>query len=490
MSNNKIHSGSHIKKIFTKGSWYFLASTATKMMAILILPVATRYLTEQEVGILDSLESIRQLLPIFISLCLDEAYHRFYFHYKQDKANLKRYISTYFWIILAWGVITFVISLIIGRIFLTDLFNIPFSPYIPLTMIGPLLLQLSVLGGAYLRQELKAELLSIIEVLLYVFFYIVFIILLVIPKLGALSKIYAFFTFDILSFLIFGFMLFKKKLIGFAFDKKVLKEGLVYAIPLIPNQASFWITGLSDRIILGIYKTFANTGIYSIGYKLGQTLRMFSESIFKVYRPIMLSMYAENKKETIKRLEKFIPFYFFLLLWMGFCIAMFAKEAIIILTAPKFHEAYIVTPVIVAAYFFGGMYKLFFHIVSLHKKTWIISTGALIQAASNLIFNLIFIPVFGKMAAACTTLFSYIVFFIWLFAWSQKLERIHIDYIKIIKILVIPAITFGIYFTTIYFVDLHFVVNMIYKIILTGLALLVSYYLKLVDFRINSGETK
>jgi O-antigen/teichoic acid export membrane protein len=480
-NNTSIHQGSHFKKIIKKGSWYFFASVITKILAILVLPISTRLLSKHDIGVLDTLESIRQLLPLFISLSLDEAYYRFYFNHNKSYNELKKYVSTYFWIIVGWGIFVVFISLIIGKLFLINIFEVSYYPYIPLTMIGPLLLQLDFLGKVYLKQKLKSEFVSISEVIVNVVFYSLFLFLLLVPKLGAESRIYAFFISDLLAFIIFSIVLLKDKLIGFIFSFKILVEGLSYSIYLILNQALVWITGLSDRLLIGILKNFSSTGIYSIGYKLGQSLTVFSESIFKVYKPIMLSMFVDNKENAIEKIKRFIPSYFFIMYWLSYCIAFFSREAIIILTEKNFHTAYKIVPIVVFAYLFQSIYKPFYNIISFYKKTWIFLIGSLIQASSNFILNLILIPIFDRIAAAWTTLFSYILLFAWLFIWSQKIEKIKIDWLKILNILLISLIPLVIYFLISSYLKINFFINIGLKLILVFLALLISYWMKLIE---------
>lgn len=167
--SSKIHVGSHLKKILSKGSWFFLSSIIIKAGGVFILPVITRILTQSEIGVLRILDSINQVMIILISLALDQAYSRFIYANDKSDEQLKRYISTYFWIIVLWGSFVVSISLIIGKIFLTDYLSIRFYPLITLTMIGPLLMQLGVLGRSFLRKKLKTEYISIVTISAYAF---------------------------------------------------------------------------------------------------------------------------------------------------------------------------------------------------------------------------------------------------------------------------------------------------------------------------------
>jgi O-antigen/teichoic acid export membrane protein len=483
MQNENIHSGSHLKKIITKGSWYFIASIIIKALAILTWPITTRYLIPYDTGILDVLESIRQFLPILISLGLDEAYVRFYFSHNKTSDEIQCYVSTYFWIIIGWGFFIFIGSTIVGFFSLTKIFKIPFLPFIPFTMVGPLLIQLSILGGVYLKQQLKSAFYSIFQVLMWVVFYIFFLGLLIFPKLGSSAKIYGFLAADIFSLIVFGYVLLKNKLIKFKFNLTILFEGLKYSLPLLPSQMMYWITGLSDRILIGLIKSFGSTGIYSIGYKLGQSLTVFSEALLRVYQPIMFSMLTENRQSAVKRIENFIPSYFFVMFWLAMCINIFAKEIIILLTDKQYHAAYLIAPIVVMAYLFGIIYKPFYHLLSFHKKTWLISLGAIIQATMNFCLNLILIPIFDRIAAAYTTLISYMFFFIWIFLWSQKYEKLEIKWKKIILVILISLIAFLINFIINRYLLLNLFVSILVKTVLIGASIIFSLFTKIIDLR-------
>ncbi len=361
-------SKSHFKIILQKSSWYFLSSILTKAITIFLLPITTRYLNKSDFGILSNLDAINQLLPLFMSLLLDSAYYRFYFHYKDDHKKLKTYVSTYFWSILILGTIVFFLSVFIGGMFVTKLLEVPFYPVIPLTMISPLILQLSALGNSYTKQLLKSELNSVIVIGSYLIYIGVFVFLLVNKGLGYQAKLYALIVSNLLQFISFNYLLLKNNLIGFKFDKNILIEGLKYSLPLLPNTCSGWITSLSDRILITIFKNVEDSGVYSIGYMLGQGLTMFTGAIFNVYTPLMFSMLVKKKDESLKRIERFIPFYFFIMFWIAFVLGFFSKEAIYLLTDYKYHMAYMVTPIVAYAYFFGAMYKPFVNLIFFKNK--------------------------------------------------------------------------------------------------------------------------
>lgn len=249
---------------------------------------------------------------------------------------------------------------------------------------------------------------------------------------GVDSKVYAIFISNFLTFIAFFIIIIKNKFIGFLFDFSLFKKGVFYAGPLLPNQMSYWVTQLSDNFIVERFKGMASTGVYGIGYQLGQTITMFINSIFHVYQPLMFSMLEDDHDEGVKRIEFFIPMYISILMWLGFCIGFFAEEALYILTPSEYHGVFVVTQIVVVAYLFAGFYRPFVDIISFHNKTWIISFGGIIQATGNIVLNILFIPVFGYMAAALTTMVSYMFYFVWNVSWALLLEKMQVRIGKIL----------------------------------------------------------
>lgn len=478
--NKKLHSGSHARLILSKGSWYFLASFVTKVINIPLMRVITNYLSPSEMGTMKIVEYFVMLMPLFISIQLDAAYFRFFFKHNKTQDELKTYISTYFWFIFVWGIFLTGGCMLVGKFYLTGRLGVVFFPYLVLIFLSPLILQLGALGQSYLKGNIKSELFGIIQISVYVVYIILYIVLLVVFKMGIYAKLSAIFVQNVLLSVLYFSVLMKDRLVGFRFDKKILIEGLKYSIPLLPNEAASWITGLSDRIIVEVIKDAHDTGIYDIGYFIGQQLTIFTNAIFSVYTTLMFSMMTENKEEGIKKVERFFPDYFFIMFWFAFLIGVFSKEAVLILTDPKYHAAYVVTPIVAYAYFFGAMYKPFVNIISFHNKTWIISTGSLFQAASNVVFNFVFIPRFGMIAAAWTTLGSLAIYFMWIFLWSQRFEKIKIDWKRVILTLVLGGICFGVIKGIGTFLTYHIVISILYKTLVLFCALGAAFALRLI----------
>ena len=84
--------------------------------------------------------------------------------------------------------------------------------------------------------------------------------------------------------------------------------------------------------------------------------------------------------------------------------------------------------ILASIYVISGLYRVFSTVVSFHKKTWIISSAAILQALVNIVLNFIFIPLFGMYAAAWSSLLSLVGYLAWIAYWSQRLEPVKLPW--------------------------------------------------------------
>ncbi|MBT3261228.1 oligosaccharide flippase family protein [bacterium] len=440
-----IHSGSHIKTLLKNSSWYFISSILSKGLGIILMPIMTRLLTTTDYGLLSNLNAIIGFVTVFISLYIDSAFNRFYFEHNESQKSLKEYISTFFWFVTFWGAFVTFILIIVSKFYLASLYSIKFFPLLFGASIIPLFIQLAAFGSHYLRNNLKIKLIVIPNLVISILTIIVSIFLIIKFDLGVVGRFYGILLGVFLSFIYFTFILIQKKLIIFYLDKKLIIAGLKYSLPLVPLALSSWITQLSDRIILTYYTDFSETGLYDVAYKASLTLRIFTESIFQVYSPMMISMYTHDKEAFRSKLKKFIPQFNWIMLFAAFYLAILSKEIIIILTGSKFHSAYTLVPIIVFAYYISSHQKYFGSIFGLKKKTYLSTVGYFLQALINLTLNIIFIPILGKVAAAWSTFFSLFFLTIWSGFWFFKWESVKIEWNKIIKTFLILIIVYIVY---------------------------------------------
>lgn len=432
-----IHQKNWLSSIFDHGKWYMISSLLSKGVNILVLRIYTEYLTPSDYGILDTLNTIALVLPFFISLYLDSAFGRFFHDYKHDREKLKQLFSTLFIFVSAYGSLSVIVILISSRLWVTDLLSIPLYPHILLAFIPPLFYQLGNLGLVFLRQSLLSKKTSTVEVGSVLINVLVAIPLLVFLDFGILAKLWGNFIAAIGLFLFYFIFFLRNGLLSFSFNISMLKESLFFSVPLFPIVIGSWIASLSDRLVIVNYFSLEAVGLYSVGFTIGKLMYVFQDAITQVTGPITMSGLIADKEATKTKIAQVSFYIWSVMLYINFGMFLFADELISIFADQAYNEAKIIIPIVALTYVFGSQQRIFVSIILFHKKNWVISLGGIIQAITNLGLNLIFVPKYGYLAAAFTSLFTLMVYTYWIYFFANKYEKINLPSSRFAYVLII-----------------------------------------------------
>lgn len=445
--DHAIHSQSWIRTIVSKGKWYLFSSILVKGINIILIPIYTRYLTTQEYGILNSLNAVSQLLPIFISLYLDSAFGRFFHDVKKSPAKLSALFSTVFWFVTGFGLIVITLTILSANLWMPGLIKVPVWPYAYLAFIPPLFLQLGQLGIVFLRQSLLAKQTTLVEIISTILLAGATLPLLMLFNLGVQARLIGGLLASLFVFVFYTLYFIRSGILRPIFNGSILIKCLAYSLPLIPNIAGGWIAQLSDRLILAKYASLEAVGVYSLGFQLAMVLYFLQDAITQVTGPLSISGLVHDRKKTKKKISKFLFLILSVMLTGHMMISLFSSEAVTLLASQKYQDASRVIGIIGFAYVLSSLYRVFSDILSFHRKTWIISVSGIIMGVVNLGLNLILVPRFGYTAAAYSFTVSILSYLIILFAFSQRYEKLNIYWREILTV-------FGVYLVMIVFANL------------------------------------
>jgi len=426
----KLKASNWLQSIFSNSGWDLLASLSTKALGFILLPIYTQYLTPTDYGILTSIEVINYLLPFFFSFTLVNAFDRFYHQKVRESNYLTKLFSSIFWFVLLLGGIVVTLIILTSYFWMPHFLGVPAYPYSFLGFAPILLTELSLLGFAFFRQSLQAKKISLILIGSALLNIAISLYLVVDLEMGVLGKLWGNLGAAIFSFLAVISYVWKKRLIQFVLHKALLKECLTYSIPLLPLAASNWINIFFDRLLIGKYENMDAVGIYSIAFHISMVLYFVGESIVQVIVPISMNGLETNKKATKEKLGDY-TYYLWTFLLAGCLFAVLFSEPIIAyFLDASFLATHTLIPILCLAMVFQMIHRLYGQVIKFHKKTTIFTIGAILSSGLNILLNLIFIPKYGYIAAAYTTLavsVFYALFIIW---QSNQIELIETPYLK------------------------------------------------------------
>jgi O-antigen/teichoic acid export membrane protein len=203
--------------------------------------------------------------------------------------------------------------------------------------------------------------------------------------------------------------------------RKYWKYALKISLPMIPHALAMVVLTQMDRIMIIKFCGNSDGGLYSFGYSYAILLTIFSNAVLQAYQPWLYINYANNTLEPIRKANNLIA--------LGMClltiiIITIAPEVMMILGAKNFWEAkWVVMPIAIGT-LYQYLYNTYTGLELYHKKTIIIAIGTIFAAILNYFLNSTFIPIFGYIAAAYATFFSYFALAIFhLFAHKKVTKK-------------------------------------------------------------------
>ena len=210
---------------------------------------------------------------------------------------------------------------------------------------------------------------------------------------------------DAVTLCVFLFKMFAESVKGFSL--KYWKYALNYNIPLIPHYLSQVVLNQSDRIMIKNICGKEDAGIYSLAYNLATALNILNHAILNSFNPWI---YQQIKKKNYKDIREKS---FRLLLIVAACCVMLillAPEVILIFGSGKYGQAIWVVPPVAVSVYFTFLYSFFANFEFYFEKNVYMMVASVCAAALNVGLNAVFIPMYGFMAAAYTTLACYLLY--------------------------------------------------------------------------------
>jgi len=396
---------------------YFSANVANKAIGFISIPIFTRLFTQEDYGIVAVFVSYVGIMTVILSLNSYTAVGRYYYEKTDDFGE---FIGTSF-IFVGLILCTTVIMYILFYQQINNLIKLP--GLLPIYLLFACLF--AIIQSVYtqiLVPRKKSKELAIINVSNgYIGFAIAVLFVYLLKENRYLGKIWA----TLLVGFIFSIYYIKKinKYLKFNFKMKHIKYIANYSIPLIPYALSGIILAQFDRIMINNIESTASAGLYSLGYNIGMLLLMVNSSTLTALIPNFMKFLGNKEYD---RLDVLMGKVFSIGTIAALGLVLFAREIIVILADVKFHEALKVVPIVIIGYVFHEMFYMYGMYPGYKKRTIYTSIVGLSAGMLNIILNAIFIPKYGYIAGAYTTLISYFAMFVmaWIMAKYILKQRV------------------------------------------------------------------
>ena len=405
------------KNALKAGTWYVISSIIVKGIAVASTPIFTRLLTTSEYGMVATFLSWYALLSPICSCCLSFSVGRAKLDYASDLDGFVGSIQTLS-LLLSLIVTTILLA---GRNIIEKFFCLNSSVYdmlIIYLIVSPIIefKQNRFRYRYQYKQNIAIALfLSITTVLLSL------VLVITLPGNRANLRVAGVVIPSIILSLGLWIESFAKK--NVKINKEYWKYGLTISAPLIFHTLSLNILSQSDRIFITKFCGDEQTGIYSLIYSYGLLITVITNAIADGWLPWFHDSYYNQRFDDIKKNVKWVVVFG---CFIGLACVALAPEAIMILGGEEYSSGLLCVPPIVIGVVCQFIYTHYVNIELHLKKTKYVAIGTVMAALINIILNAIFVPMYGFVAAAYTTLASYVILLIGHYIITTRLLKIRL----------------------------------------------------------------
>ena len=413
---------------------YSIGNLSVKLTGLVLIPIYTnpKYLSVEQYGILGILEITSLIIIAVIELSLTQSITRWYW----DSEYVNKQKSMFFTVLST--TIGFALLITASLIFNSGKLSVllfdsrDFSLLIRLMLTGAALEVISSNIQTLLKLQQRATPFVITNIVKLIVNLSVTIVLITRYHLS----VEAIFIGQISGNLVFLLLLSKYILsnISLKFEYTILKEMLTYSYPLIFAAVSANFLSAFDRYSLNYLSTLENVGLYNLGFKIANTVKiLLVTSVQMAISPLLFKMM--NSPESGRFYSKYMTYFGFATMIMVLSLSLFSQEIIQLFTTDiAYSESYKLVPVLTMAIFFSMLKDTSLTGLQIAKKTKVISIVIFSVTALNLLLNVLLIPVFGVYGAAFSTFIAQVIFFIIIYYIAQRKYYIPYELRKVLLI--------------------------------------------------------
>jgi O-antigen/teichoic acid export membrane protein len=394
---------------------YGLGSLVSRFIAVLLLPIYTRYLSPADYGLIETLIALSAILTVLLAAGVKSAFFRFYFD-ATDEAGQRRVIRTSFWFTMAMGTAGLLAGLALAGPISEVLFDTgEHADLVRAAFVGlwahvnyeqmTSLFRVEQRSVAYLTATLINLGLTVGATL----------VLIVVLEKGPIGVIVGNFTGTLVVYA--GLLAYRREQLGLELDRPLLREMNRFGMPLVPSALFLWALNFSDRFFLVKLAGPREVGLYSIGVRVASAIILLLAAFRTAWPAFAYSI--EDDREAARTYSYVLTYLVAITSWMALALGVLAPWLVQLLTTEDFYPAErVVAPLAFAAAAFGAYIVVVIGIGRARqtRSNWWI-TGA--AAALNVALNIALIPEYGMMGAAVATIGAYGVLFLGM-AWKAQ----------------------------------------------------------------------
>lgn len=390
-SNNNV-------KALKSGVWYTAANFITKSIGFITTPIFTRLLSHNDYGLYSNYAAWLSTFTVFATLNLGASFISARFDHEKD---FDGYISS---TLVLSSIVTGIWALIINLFpgFFSSLTGVDIQ-YINIMVVYLFLFAAVDMFQTRERYYYEYKISAATSLFIAVTTALLSVLLVVNMENKLFGRIAGSAIPTVLIGVILYIVLIKR---GKKVDIKYWKYALPICVPYIPHVLSLSLLNSMDKMMITKICGAEENALYSVAYSCGAVITLLVTSLNTAFSPWLGEKLNEKNYGEIRRVSNA---YVLLFVYVACGIMLLTPEVLLIMGGRSYSEAIYVMPPVAFGCVCQFMYTMYVNVEQFSKKTIGMAFASVAAALSNYILNYIFIPKYGYIAAAYTTLASFVI---------------------------------------------------------------------------------
>ena len=425
----------YLKRLVSSLAAYQVADIVSKFMAVLLLPVYTRYITPSGYGVVELLANGVILISILIRFGIIEAFLRYYFtDSDQERRDALARRAVRFLFVTSSGAAA-ALAVLAG----------PLSKLV-LGYHDPVTFLIAVLGlWAFTNLELAYGLLrvderirtyaiaSLINVALTIAASLVLVVGLGKGARGLLLGNYGASTIVLLGL----WWTMRHQLLPRREGGERLPLLLRFGLPTMPAEISVYALSIIDRYYIYHSRSPRLAGLYSIAVKLAGAVAFIVRAFQYAWPPLA---YSVSDDREAARLYGLVTTYYVLVSgWVVAGLALLGRWVVRLLAAPAFFGAYRALPWVALGWAMYGLWVVFLVIAGRAGVTTRNFPASIAGLAANVVLLLTLVPTLGIAGAGIALCGAYVVMLAVMYELTRRVFATRFEWRRLGQLTVVMA---------------------------------------------------
>ena len=422
----------YLRRLATTGAAYTAASIVSKLIAVALLPLYTRYLTTGDYGVAEVMFAAVVSASIVVRLGLIEALLRFYY---RDDENPDRVIASSFAALFWFATIAALVALPFAGPISEALLNKSAPDLARISIAGLWVLTLNEYLLTLFRLEERARaffITTIINVLAAIALTVILVVGMEEGARGLLIGSYASGAAVVLALIFIH-----RRRLSLRFERPLLRRLLRFGLPTMPAELSLYGLNFVDRLIIIHVAGAPQAGLYSIAVKFAQGVNVLVRGFQLAWPPLAYSIRDDDEARRVYAtvVTLFAAGCAFVVTGMW----LLSRWLVRALAAPEFFASYKAIGLLTTAATLYALYMVLVVILGRTGRTEFNFPAALAALVVNIALNLALVPPLGIVGAGIALVASYIVVLALMYVFTQRLFPVPYEWARLLRVLTVSA---------------------------------------------------